>query len=236
VNEFLINRGFRGGRLRARLVLTLLSLWVVFGCGGGGSRSTGQVRFVAVSPNAPALNLVVDGKTLFSNLAYSNSSDYLALAVGSRHIRAIPVNGTAPILDSTVAVGASTYQTMLLAGPASQVQPVLLTDGGTTATSGNGSVRLVNASETMGAADVYLVPAGTSLASVQPVAAGLGFEKNTGYQAVAVGSYEAFLTAPGTKNVFLATGPINLTASQNQTVVALDSISGGFTFTALIDQ
>src|SRR5215469_7731288 len=115
VNEFLINRGFRGGRLRARLVLTLLSLWVAFGCGGG-SRSTGQVRFVAVSPNAPALNLVVDGKTLFSNLAYSNSSDYLALAAGSRHIRAVPVNGTAPILDSSVAVGSSTYQTMLLTG------------------------------------------------------------------------------------------------------------------------
>jgi hypothetical protein len=44
------------------------------------------------------------------------------------------------------------------------------------------------------------------------------------------------MTTPGTKNAFLDTGSINLAASANQTVVALDGPSGGVTFTQLTDQ
>jgi hypothetical protein len=44
------------------------------------------------------------------------------------------------------------------------------------------------------------------------------------------------MTIPGTKNAVLDTGSINLAASGNQTVVALDVLSGGVTFTQLTDQ
>jgi hypothetical protein len=44
------------------------------------------------------------------------------------------------------------------------------------------------------------------------------------------------MTTPGTKNAFLDTGSINLAASANQTVLALDGASGGVTFTQLTDQ
>jgi hypothetical protein len=65
----------------------------------------------------------------------------------------------------------------------------------------------------------------------------LAFNSDTGYQLVPVGAYEVFMTAPNTKNAFLSTGPINLAASANQTVVGLDDPSGsGFTFTVLTDQ
>lgn len=222
--------------MRAQLTIAMLCLCAVVPACGGHSISTGQLRFLAVSPDAPAVNLVVDQKTVASNLAYNNNSDYLATATGSRRVRAVPVNGGAAILDTTVPVTQGTYQTLLLTGPAAHAQSVVLSDGGTTASSGNGNVRIVNASQAMGPSDVYLVPAGTGLGTVQPVAVSVGFDKNTGYQLVAAGSYEVFMTAPGTKNVFLATGPINLTASQNQTLVALDAIPGGFTFTSLTDQ
>ncbi|MBV9341495.1 MAG: DUF4397 domain-containing protein [Acidobacteria bacterium] len=225
-----------GGRLRARLIVTLFGVWLLSGCGGRSSGNSGQLRFVDASPAASGVNLLIDRKTLASNLVYSNSTDYLPLAAGSRRVQAIPVNGGSAIIDTAVAIGSGTYQTMLMTGPAAQIQSLLLTDGGTTASAGNGYVRLINASQAMGAADVYLVPAGSSIATVQPVAASLGFDKSTGYQLVAGGSFEVFMTAPGTRNVFLAAGPLTLTANQNQTVVVLDALAGGFTFTSLIDQ
>ena len=87
-------------------------------------------------------------------------------------------------------------------------------------------VRVVNASATMGAADVYIVPAGSSIAGVQPVKAGLSFDQNTGYQLTMAGNYEVFMTTPNTSNALLSTGSISLTADQNQTVVALDGTAG----------
>jgi len=60
--------------------------------------------------------------------------------------------------------------------------------------------------------------------------------KDTGYQATVAGNYEVFLTVPNTTNVYLSTGPINLTASANQTVVVLDAVSGGTSYELLTDQ
>jgi hypothetical protein len=44
------------------------------------------------------------------------------------------------------------------------------------------------------------------------------------------------MTSPGTKSILLDTGPINLTSLQNWTLVALDGVSGGFSFELLQDQ
>ena len=118
------------------------------------------------------------------------------------------------------------------------MQSLLLTDGTTTTTTttATGQVRVVNASPTMGPADVYIVNAGSSIGGTTPVAAKLAFNQATSYQSEAIGNYQVFMTQPGTTNVYLNTGPLALTQSQFQTVVAIDAIGGGFNFIALTDQ
>jgi hypothetical protein len=80
------------------------------------------------------------------------------------------------------------------------------------------------------------VQAGTGIGGVQPVVAGLAFDKDTGYKLTAAGNYQVFMTTPGTTSALLNTGPLNLTSGQDQTVIALDDPSGGFTFALLTDQ
>ena len=173
-----------------------------------------------------------------TNLGYGNDTGYISVKSGSRHIQIVPLSGSSPILDESLSISSGANQTLLLTGPASSIKPVVLTDGGTTVTTGDGYVRVVNASSTMGPADVYTVVAGTSIAGVQPVTGGtpLAFDKDTGYQLIAAGNYQVFMTAPGTTNAFLSTGPIDLSASANQTIVALDDASGGFAYARLTDQ
>jgi hypothetical protein len=206
------------------------------GCGGGGTTNTAQFRLVQASPDAPSVSVLIDGKSVSDTLAYGNATAYLSVKSGSRHVQVVPVSASSPIFDQNITFSSSTKQTLLLTGSSASIQPLTLTDGGTTATAGDGYVRVVNASATMGAADVYLVPAGSSIVGVKPVAASLAFDKDTGYQLVVAGNYEVFMTAPGTAKALLNTGSISLTASQNQTVVALDGTSGGFTFVPLTDQ
>ena len=209
-------------------------------CGGSGGGNTGQLRFVQASSGQPALNLVVDGKTQASNLSYGNATTYLTVKTGSRHVQAVPtlpLNSTKAVFDTSVPISSSGNATVLMTGPASGVKSVVLTDGGTAAVTGDGYVRVINASVNMGAADVYLIPAGSSLSSAKPVATNVGFDGNPGYQAVLAGDYELIMTSPGTFNVLLDSGPINLTTGQNWTVVVLDGAAPGtFSFSTMQDQ
>jgi hypothetical protein len=224
-----------GGRVW--LSALCLGIFLSTGCGSSGSSSsTAQLRFFQASPDAPHANVLVDGASVATNLGYGNSTGYISVKSGSRHIQIVPVNGSSPILDESLSISSGANQTLLLTGPAASIKPVVLTDGGTKVTTGEGYVRVVNASSTMGPADVYIVAAGTSIAGLKPVVGKVAFDKDTGYQLTAAGNYQVFMTAPGTTNAFLSTGPIDLTASANQTSVALDSVSGGFTYALLTDQ
>jgi hypothetical protein len=205
------------------------------GCGGGGS-STGQLRFLQASPTGPHVDLFIDGTAETTNMAYGNSSGYITVKAGSRHLQAIPVNSTSPLLDLSVPIASSGNSTVLLTGPGSSVKSLVLTDGGTTSSTGNGYVRVVNASVSMGPADVYIVAAGSGINGATPAATNLALNQDGGYTLTPAGNYEVFMTSPGTKSILLDTGPVNLTSLQNWTLVALDSASGGFTFELFQDQ
>ena len=218
-----------------RLFVFALCLCVLSGCGGSSS-GTGELRFVQASPDAPQSNLYVDRKLVSAGLGYGNATGYISLNAGTRHVQVVPGSGASPILDLKVSVVSSGNQTLIETGKVANAQSLLLTDISSSTTTTQGSVRVVNAALNMGLADVYLVAAGSGIAGVSPVATSLGINSNTGYELVPIGAYEVFMTAPGTKNVFLDTGAINMTSNTNQTVVVLDGISGGYTFTALTDQ
>jgi hypothetical protein len=206
------------------------------GCGSSSGSDTAMLRLLQASPDAPPVNVVIDGVTVAFNLAYGNDTGYLTVNSGSRHVQVVPVSGGAPIFDQMPSFTASSVQTVLLTGPAASIHAVMLDDTSPTIVIGSAFVRVINASATMGAADVYIVPAGTSIVGVMPVTAGMTFDQSTGYQSTLAGNYQVFMTRPGTTNALLSTGPIALTQSQNQTVVALDGVSGGFTYVRLTDQ
>lgn len=218
---------------RAGFAAILLAL---LGAGCGSSNHTGQVRFFDASPSAPNVNLVIDGTTVSSNLAYGNATGYISAKAGSRKLQAVPVNGSSPVLNLSVSVPDSGDTTVLMTGSAGSVQSITLTDGGTTSSTGNSYVRVVNASVSMGPADVYIVDAGSGIGGATPVATNLQLNQSAGYHLTPASNYEMFMTSPGTHNVLLDTGPINLAAQQNWTLIALDGASGGFTFSLLQDQ
>jgi Domain of unknown function (DUF4397) len=216
-----------------------LGIISMVGCGSGSSSTTQQLRIVMASPDAPPVDILIDGTQVATALAYTNSTAYLTVKSGGRQIQVLTVSNSTSIFQQTISVTTSANQTLLLTGPASKMQSLLLADGATkstTSTTGTGQVRVVNASPTMGAPDVYIVNAGSSIAGTMPAASKLAFNQATSYQSEAIGNYQVFMTTPDTTNVLLNTGPLALTQSQFQTVVALDATGGGFNFIVLIDQ
>jgi len=186
------------------------------------------------------VQLVVNGTQQANNLNYANATGYLTIKSGSQRVQVLPVSGsTTAILDTTIPITSSQNQTLLMTGTTGAISSVLLKDANTTAVANDINVRVMNASNHIGATDVYILPAGSSIIGAVAVANGpFGFNQNTGYQLVASGGYQVVMAVPGTTNAVLSTGTINpASSSLNQTVVVLDkAAAGGFTFTVLQDQ
>jgi Domain of unknown function (DUF4397) len=216
--------------------LVLSSLLVLSAGCGSGSGNTAQLRFVQGSQDAPVVDFVVDGKTQATNLSFGNATAYISLSSGSRHVQVIPENATSPVLDERISLADSDYKTLFLTGPVAQSKSLVLTDGGTISTTGDGYVRVLDISTTMGPADIYIVAAGSSIAGVTPNATGITFDQDAGYQGIPAGDYQVIVTVPGTTNAYLTTGPLSVASLQYQTVIVRDSGEGGFTFSLLQDQ
>jgi len=223
---------------RVGLVALCLAIVLMIGCGGSSSDTTQQLRIVMASPDATPVDILIDGTQVATSLAFTNSTAYLPVKSGSRHIQALTVSNSTSVFDQTISITASVNQTLLLIGPATKMQSLQLTDGATNATitTGDGKVRVVNASQAMGPADLYIVTSGTSLAGATPTSTALAFGKATDYTLEVIGDFQVFMTQPGTTNVFLNTGPLDLTQSQFRTVIAVDAVGGGFNFIVLTDQ
>lgn len=229
---------------RAAIGLSLSSLLVLASaCGGGSRSSTANIRFVQGSIDAPSVDFLVNGATQNSGMLYGNASAYVSVKSGNSRVQVIPVNSAKPLLDQTVSLADSANETVVMTGPVAQLKALILNDGSTTTggTTGVASVRVVSVSTRMGPADVYIIPSGGTLSAATPVASGLGFDQDTGYQSVNVGTgtsanYTLYLTVPGTQSVYISTGPLTFAPAKKQTVLILDSPAGGFRFTLLSDQ
>jgi hypothetical protein len=207
-------------------------------CGSGSSSTNSDtsplIRFVQASPSQSTVNILVDSVSIATE-NYGAASGYLTVDQGSRHIQIEPNGSGTPFIDQNLSLSNGTNTTMVVAGETPNITGVVFTDEITPVTAGDASVRIINASPDMGPADVYIVTAGTSIANVTPTVSSLAFKSATSYQDIVPGSYEIFLTAPGSKSTFISTGTITLTTNQIRTFVAIDQLGGGFTQLTLAD-
>src|SRR6266705_482333 len=100
----------------------------------------------------------------------------------------------------------------------------------------NGAIRVLNASPTMGPADVYITDPGADLSTATPVASNLAFRAISGTAFLSGGQVR--FTTPGTTTVVLTGPTLTLTSGQIRTVVALDAPGGGtpLTTATLVDR
>jgi hypothetical protein len=213
------------------LLLCAAALFTI-ACGGGGNA---KLRILNAIPDQSKINVLLDGTTVFNNVAYGIANDYTSTGEGSRHFQAEPAGSTNIIIDQNITLNSSTNTTVIAGDFSSTSTGVVLTDDTTAPTSGNIKLRIVNASPNLDAVDIFIVPPGTSLNSVSPTISSLGFGSASDYQSLVAGSYEIFFTPHGSTFAFLDTGAISFTAGQNRTVAVLNNLSGGFQITTLSD-
>lgn len=181
------------------------------------SNGTAQVRVAHLSPDAPAVDVYVNGSRAVSGAAFKDVTGYLPVPAGSVNIRVTPAGATSPaVIDATVSFSVGGNYTVAATGLLATIQPIVLQDDrGTTS---QAKVRFVHASPDAPAVDVA-VTGGPVLFSNVP------FRQATPYPQVAPSTYDLEVRPAGSSAVALQVPGVTLRSATNYTIFAVGLLS-----------
>lgn len=180
------------------LVVTLLGALLAAGATAGVAQDgtpanetqdgTAQVRIVHAVPNAPAVDVAVDGETVLENVTFGAASDYLSVDAGLRQVAVTAANDSEAVYyDETLPIQPGTY-TVAVAGEvgddaAVPFTPVILLDEGTEPDADEALVRLAHLAPDAPAVDVTVAETGATLFE------NVSFANSSDYRNVSAGNY-----------------------------------------------
>jgi hypothetical protein len=177
------------------------------------------VRVVHASPDAPNVDVWVDGEIVLTDVPFTAVSDYLALPAGTYNVRVTATGSTDPVIEADLALEAGTSYTVAAIGPLAEISATVLTDDRNPA-SGQAKLRVFHASPSAPASVDVAVTAGPILVE------GLAYPDATDYLAVDPGTYPLEIRAAGEADAAL-TLEATLVAGENYTAIAMDGGEAG---------
>lgn len=162
------------------------------------AQGNAKVRVVHASPDAPAVDVYVDGNKVLSNVAFFTASDYLDLPAGEHRFQVTPAGQPADsaVIDAKATVEAGKAYTVAATGKVAEIKPTILADNLAAPAAGKAHVRVVHASPDAPAVDIKVKGGPTLFAN-------LAFPKDSGYSPVDAGTYDLTVNVAGTDTVAL---------------------------------
>jgi hypothetical protein len=181
------------------------------------STATASVRVAHLSPDAPAVDVYVNGTKALSNVPFKEVSSYLPVPAGSANFRVTPANAATPVvIDATVTLSGGGHYTVAATGFLAGIQPLVLEDD--RGTTGQAKVRFVHASPDAPAVDIA-VTGGPVLFS------NYAFRQYSPYPQVAPATYDLEARPAGTTVAALSVPGVSLRPGTNYTIFAVGLLS-----------
>jgi hypothetical protein len=160
----------RPGVVLGMLAAAVLAALLALSSATAQSTGSGRVRIMHASPDAPAVDIFVDGKKAVTALAFPANTGYVPLPAGPHDVAifASPSDGTgAPVLKATLQVAAGKDYTVLAVGRLadSTLSLLPLEDNNSAPAAGNAHLRLIHASPDAPAVDVVVAGTDTKVFS-----------------------------------------------------------------------
>lgn len=197
-------------------------LFGLMATGTARAQDMAKVRVWHASPDAPAVDVYVNGKAAFTALAFPDATDYAELPAGSYDIQVYPssANGTgSPVIDvKGLKVEAKPYTVMAI-GKLADIAPLVLEDNLAKPAAGFAHVRFVHASPDAPAVDITT----TDGTKVFP---NVAFGKASDWTPLTAASYDLQARAAGTDTVALEIPGVKLDDGAILTVAATGLLEG----------
>ena len=153
-----------------------------------------RVRVAHASPDAPAVDVWVNGSLAFTDVAFAGVTGYASLPAGDYLVQVEPAGsaGSGPfVISATLSLAADTDYTVAAVNELASIEPLVLEDNNALPAAGNAHVRFVHASPDAPAVDITL-PDGT------PIFSDIEFKEVGAYTPVPAGSYDLEVRPAGT--------------------------------------
>ncbi|MBD3167754.1 DUF4397 domain-containing protein [bacterium] len=219
-------------RWLARLAMLLLPAFVLVACGDDDDNGASPdpdysyVRVAHLSPNAPAVDVWLDGEIVLEDVTFEGFSEYLEVETGDRMIQVTPADEETPVvIDAMVTLETDEYYTVAATG--------LLEGSGMEAI--NATVLVDDRSVDAEQAKVRFVHAGPDAPAVDILTAGsdtplfdnIAFRESGDYAAVPGGAYTLIVRTDAGEEEVIRFAPLALEAGKNYTVFAKGLLDAG---------
>jgi hypothetical protein len=164
-----------------------------------GNMGGARVRVVHASPDAPAVDVWVDGSLTFENIEFEEVSEFVEVPAGTYNVQVVPFGATEPVvIEADLDLAAATDYTVVATDFLANITPIIMTADGTTPTAGNAFVRFFHGSPDAPAVDIAVANEGPVLIP------NVAFQGFSAYGEVAAGTYDLEVRLAGTSDVVLS--------------------------------
>ena len=187
-----------------------------------------RVRVIHASPDAPAVDVWVDGAKAFSDASFKDATAYAPLTAGEHKVQVVPAGQTEPaVIDATLTLAEGKDYSVAAVGLLADIEPLVLEDNNAAPAAGKAHVRFVHASPDAPAVDIA-VKGGPVLFSNVP------FKGVGDYTPVDAGTYDLEVRLAGTDTVVLPLPGVKLDAGTVYTAWAMGLAAGEPALTAVL--
>lgn len=204
--------GGKGNLMKTKVVLFAMA--AILGAAGPGhaatplnailstdapSANTGnaRVRVVHASPDAPPVDVWVNGSPAFTNVAFETITTFAGVPAGTYNVKVVPAGATSPVvIEADLTLAASTDYTVIATGKLAQIAPAILTATPGGPQPGQAWVRFYHASPDAPAVDIAVTGGPVLFPNV-------AFRQGTAYLPVPAGTYNLEARVAGTATVAL---------------------------------
>lgn len=209
------------------------------------AQPSAQLQVIHASPNAPAVNVLVDGAVAVPEAGYGDASGVLSLPPGSYSVRVdaiLPDDTTSTVigpvdLDLAADVRYSAIAVGLVGGSGDQALGAeVLERDDAFPMAGMARVGVLHAAPQAGTVDIYLTAPGEPLDQAVPLVTA-GFRDSVPATEIPAGSYQIRVTAPGvTASTVFDSGPIVLRDGADYQLNAIENNNQGGAPIALLTE
>ena len=194
-----------------------------------------SLQVIHASPDAPAVDIIVDGGVLVPGLAFPNATGFVEVPGSSYNVSVTVAGNPGAIaigpVDLDLAPGVR--YSVFAVGELAAIEPLVLTDDPRRVAT-NAKVRIVHASPTAADVDIYVTAVGADINTETPTLENVAFKANTGFLALPAGDYDVTVTPTGTKTAAIGPATISVSDGGIYTAVARDPLPGAAEFGLIV--
>ncbi len=183
------------------------------------SMGTATVLVSHASPDAPAVDLLVDNVVVGTGLTFPNNTGYLTVNAGTRNVKVRVSGTTTNVIDANLPIAANTNYTVFAVDSVAKLSTVILTDDLSAPAAGKAHVRFVHLSPNAPAVDIALQGG----AVVFPNTA---FKGSTVFTPLDAGTYNLEVRLAGSSTVVLSLPNVTFADGGIYTVFARGFVNG----------